>query len=110
MAYPFRMVNQRGSAAIGSSAVAVNADNVVFSFPNHAFVGAYYFGTVFIKLQQAIPSGTADTLPVLFETNGVTQAITKYGGAAVTVGDLQGIGVYQFWYEKPNDVLQLMTV
>ncbi len=110
MAYPYRMVNQRGSAAIGSTAVTVNADNVVFSFPNHAFVGAFYFGTVFVNLQQAIPAGTTDTLPVLFETNGVTQAVTTYGGAALTVADLQGTGVYQFWYEKPNNVLQLMSV
>lgn len=68
--YPFQFVNRRGSAAISTSGVTVNTDNVVFSFPNHAFVNAWYRGTIYIDLAQAVPTGTTGTLPVLFETNG----------------------------------------
>ena len=82
--YPFQFVNRRGSAAISTSGVTVNTDNVVFSFPNHAFVNAWYRGTIYIDLAQAVPTGTTGTLPVLFETNGVTQAVTKYNGEALT--------------------------
>lgn len=107
--YPFSWVNRRGSAAVGSTAVKVQTDAVVFSFRNHAFVNTSYKGTVFVNLTQAIPAGTTPTLPILFETNGVTQAVTKFGGAALTVADVAGTGVYQLWFERDTNTLQLMT-
>lgn len=107
--YPFSWVNRRGSAAIGSTGVTVNADAVVFTFRNHAFLNANYRGTVFVNLMQTIPAGTTTTLPVVFETNGVTQAVTKFGGAALTVADVAGTGVYQLWFERDTNTLQLMT-
>lgn len=106
---PFTYVNQRGSVSIVSSAVTVNTDNVVFSFPNHAFARAWYQGTLFVRLGQSIPSGTTGTLPILFETNGVTQAVTKYDGEALTVADLPGTGVFQFWFDRSTNELQIMT-
>lgn len=107
--YPFAWVNRRGSAAIASQSVQVNADNVVFSFRNHAFLNANYHGTIFVNLRQAIPTGTTTTLPILFETNGVTQSVTKFNGAALTVADIAGTGVYQFWFERDTNTLQMMT-
>ncbi|MFR4026928.1 MAG: hypothetical protein ACLTZY_16020 [Alistipes indistinctus] len=79
--YPFTLVNRRGSAAIVTTAVTVNTDNVVFTFQNHAFVNAWYRGTVFVDIAQKIPTGTTGTLPILFSTNGATQAVTKFDGA-----------------------------
>lgn len=107
--YPFSWVNRRGSAAIGSTGVSVGTSGVVFSFRNHAFLNANYRGTVFVNLRQAIPTGTTTTLPILFETNGVTQAVTKFGGVALTVADVAGTGVYQLWFERDTNTLQLMT-
>ena len=49
---------------------------------------------------QAIPTGTTGTLPILFETNGVTQAVTKFNGEALTVADVPGTGVVQLWFEQ----------
>lgn len=106
---PFSWVNRRGSAAIGSTGVKVNAENVVFTFNNHAFVNTNYRGTIFVNLLQAIPTGTTGTLPILFETNGATQAVTKFNGAALTVADVAGTGVYQLWFERDTNTLQLMT-
>lgn len=107
--YPFSWVNRRGSAAVGSTGVTVNADSVVFSFKNHAFLNAYYRGTVFVNLRESVPTGTTGTLPILFETNGVTQPVKKYGGEALTVADLPGTGVYQLWFERDTNTLQIMT-
>ena len=78
-------------------------------FSCRGFASANYRGTVFVKLAQAIPTGTTGTLPILFETNGVTQAVTKYNGAPLTVADLTGTGVFQFWFERDTNTLQLMT-
>lgn len=106
---PFSWVNRRGSATVQSTGVNVTTDNVVFTFANHAFASNWYRGTVFVNLEQAVPTGTTGTLPVLFETNGVTQPVTKYGGDPLTIADLQGVGVYQFWYDKQTNTLQVMT-
>ena len=106
---PFVWVNKRGSAAIASTGVAVNTANVVFTFKNHAFVNANYRGTIFVNLMQAIPTGTTGTMPILFETNGVTQAVSKFNGEALTVADVPGTGVVQLWFERDTNTLQLMT-
>lgn len=97
--YPFAWVNRKGSAAVASQGVSVNTANVVFTFKNHAFV----------NLRQAIPTGTTTTLPILFETNGATQAVTKFNGDPLTVADIAGTGVYQLWFERDTNTLQLMT-
>lgn len=106
---PFTWVNRRGSAAVQSNGVNVTADAVTFTFPNHSFINAWYRGTVFVNLAQTIPTGTTGTLPIVFETNGATQAVTKYGGGAMTVADFQGVGVYQFWFDRSTNTLQVMT-
>lgn len=56
--YPFQFVNRRGSAAIATTGVNVSATNVVYTFSNHAFVNAWYRGTIFIDIAQAVPTGT----------------------------------------------------
>lgn len=105
---PFRYVNRRGSVYLVTTGVSVNDTNVVYSFMNHAFLDSPYRGTVYINLQQSIPTGTTTTLPIVFETNGIQQSVTKFGGDELTVADLSGTGIYQFWYDKSANVLQLM--
>ena len=106
---PYTWVNRNGSAAIASTSVKVNTSDVVFTFKNHAFVNANYRGTIFVNLRQAIPTGTTGTLPILFETNGATQAVSKFNGAPLTVADVPGTGVVQLWFERDTNTLQLMT-
>ena len=106
---PFTWMNRNGSAAIASTGVKVNTTDVVFTFKNHAFVNANYRGTIFVNLMQAIPTGTTGTLPILFETNGATQAVSKFNGAPLTVADVPGTGVVQLWFERDTNTLQLMT-
>ena len=106
---PYTWVNRNGSAAIASTGVKVNTADVVFTFKNNAFLNARYRGTIFVNLMQAIPTGTTGTLPILFETNGATQAVTKFNGAPLTVADVPGTGVVQLWFERDTNTLQLMT-
>ena len=106
---PYTWVNRNGSAAIASTGVKVNTSDVVFTFKNHAIVNANYRGTIFVYLMQAIPTGTTGTLPILFETNGATQAVSKFNGEPLTVADVPGTGVVQLWFERDTNTLQLMT-
>lgn len=38
----FRYVNRKGTVYIKTTKVTVNDDNVVYSFPNHSFLGTWY--------------------------------------------------------------------
>lgn len=107
--FPFNFMNRRGIPAIRSTGVTVGTSNVTFSFSPHSFSNVWGSGLVLIDLAQAIPSGTTGTLPIVFETNGVEQAVTTYGNSTVVVADFTGVGVYLFFYDKPSNTLQLMT-
>ena len=99
-------VNRGGSLLLPTTAVAVSASAVTLSLPPFRAIGP--FGTLFINIAQAIPEGTTTTLPIIFSANGSTQQATKYNGEALTVADLQGTGVYQFFYNKADNTLQLI--
>jgi len=106
--FPFQYVNRRGVPVIATTGVTVSATNVVFGFPNHAFAGSWYRGQVLVRIAQAIPTGTTGTLPILFETNGVTKPLTKANGTAVTVEDIAGTGIYLLYYDKQTDVIEIV--
>lgn len=110
MAIPFRIVNRSGSGYVVSSGVSATTEAVVYSFPAHSFASRSYLGSVYVELSQAVPAGAATTLPIVFETNGVQQAVTTYNGEALTVADLPGTGVYELWYNKQTNRLQIMGV
>ena len=89
--------------------VKVNADNVVLELPNGAYRNRPYVGGFYINLRDAIPEGTTGTLPVLVGTNGDTRPLTTYGGAAVTVENLAGTGIYLLHYNKYTNEVFLVS-
>lgn len=89
--------------------VQVNSDNVTLELPNGAYRNRPYVGGFYIHLRTAIPSGTTATLPVLVGTNGDTRPLVTYNGAAVTVADLAGTGIYLIHYNKYTNVVFLVS-
>lgn len=89
--------------------VKVNTDNVVLELPNGAYRNRPYVGGFYINLREAIPAGATGTLPVLIGTNGDTRPLTTYGGAAVTVENLAGTGIYLLHYNKFSNKLFLVS-
>ena len=89
--------------------VQVNADNVTLELPNGAYRNRPYVGEFFIDLRTAIPTGTTATLPVLIGTNGDTRPLVTYGGAAVTVDNLAGTGIYLIHYNKYTNQVFLVS-
>ena len=95
---------------LSSNSVAVTTTNVAYDFNNHRNVGRPFRGLLIVRLAQAIPTGTTDTLPIVFTTDGgTTTPVTTFNGDAVTVSDIPGTGVYILWYESQSDTLQLLT-
>jgi len=103
----FYFANRGGIPRIESTGVTVGASEVSYSFSSNVQFSRTYSGLVLVKLAQAIPSDTTTTLPVTFtSTYGGTKAVNGYGGAAVTVADIKGTGIYLAYYE--NGTVQLL--
>lgn len=103
-------VNIGGIPTIRSNSVAVTTTDVRFDFNNHRNIGRPFRGLIVISLNQAIPAGTTETLPIVFTSDGGNPVnLTTFDGANVTVADIPGTGVYLVWYESQTGTLQLLT-
>ena len=106
----FINVNINGIPTLSSNSVSVGSANVAFDFNNHRNVGRPFRGLLIVRLAQAIPAGTTDTLPIVFTSGGSNpKEVTTFNEDAVTVADIPGTGVYILWYESQTDTLQLLT-
>lgn len=103
-------VNQTGIPALRSLSVTVGTTDVRFDFNNHRNIGRPFRGLLIINLAQLIPTGTTDTLPIVFTSDGGSAAeLTTFNGDPVTVADIPGTGIFICWYESQTDSLQLLT-
>lgn len=97
--------NLNGIPRFESNSVNVTTSNVVFSFTD---AGTYFnnnfCGLVLIKVNQSIPSGTTETLPLLINTI----PLTAYNGETVTVSEFKGTGIYLGYYEGKTKSLQII--
>ncbi len=103
-------VNQNGIPAVKSLSVTVNTTEVQFDFNNHINIGTPFRGLIIVNLAQSIPSGTTDTLPIVFTSQGGNSInLTGPNGANITVADITGTGIYLVWHESQTKTLQLIN-
>lgn len=106
----FINTNVNGIPAISSNSITVGTTAVSYDFFNHRTVNGPFRGIIIVRLNQAIPAGTTDTLNIQFTSNGGNaKTLTKFNNEAVTVADVAGTGIYLVWYEDSSDTLQLLT-
>ncbi|MCM1295844.1 MAG: hypothetical protein NC311_09910 [Muribaculaceae bacterium] len=90
---------------IESQSVTASANAVSYTFPS--FRNAPFTGLLLADLQQPIPTGTAETLPVMF---GTVQVLASNGEQA-TVADFGGagsVGLILVYYNSRTNRLQLV--
>ena len=103
-------VNRGGIPCLRSTAVTVSATDVRFDFNSHTNVGRPFVGLVLVQLAQPIPTGTTDTLPIVFTTDtGNPANVTTFNGADVTVAQIEGTGVFLVWVDTQTGTVQLLT-
>lgn len=107
--YPFNFCNRNGIPMIESNSVVVTEAAVTINLPNRVFRWLNDKGIVLFRLNQAIPTGTTDTLPIIFQANDFTQPLTNLGGEAITVAQVPATGVYMIYYDKDANLMQLLT-
>ena len=103
--YPFNFANKMGIPVIESSSVNVTDTNVVINIPNRAFRFLNGTGIMLFRLNTEI---TNTTLPILFSSNNFTQPLTNVGGVAATGTDISLPGVYEIYYDKNANLMQLL--
>lgn len=106
--YPFNFANRNGIPMIESNSVNVTDTNVVINIPNRAFRFLNGTGLILFRLNTVIPESAA-SLPILLASNNFTQPLTLVGGEAATGEQMSGVGVYQIYYAKCSNTMQLMT-
>lgn len=107
--YPSNFSNRNGIPLMESANLVVTDTEVTITLSDRSFRWLNQKGIVLFRLNQQIPDGTTATLPIVFSVNNFTQPLTVVGGTAATVAELPGVGVYQLYYDKDANVLQLMT-
>lgn len=107
--YPFNFANRNGIPMIETTSVTVGTDSVVLNLPNRVFRWLNDKGVILLRLNQPIPEGTTATLPIVFQANDYTQALTNIGGTPITVAQILGTGVYMIYYDKDSNLMQLLT-
>jgi hypothetical protein len=105
---PFIAANQGGIPRLASTNVSVSSTEIRFNFNSHPFLSRPFAGLIIFKLN-AIPSGTTETLPLVFDLNEKNITATTIGGVELTAADITGAGIYLAFYDNNTNTLQLLT-
>lgn len=100
------ITNINGIPYISVRSINVTTENVNL---NLGFAPIQPVGYITIRVGSAIPTGTTGTLPIQITLNGGTRLLTTFGGTGVTAADIAGTGVLTVFYDRFNDILQLVS-
>lgn len=98
--------NINGVPYLSTTNVTVTEESVNFAL---GFRNIQPVGYITIRITDAIPTGTTETLPVTITLNGTTRALTLFDGTPVTAANLTGTGVILVFNDRFNSILQLMS-
>lgn len=105
LANPYFYANKQGIPRLEADSVNITTTNATYNFSSHKYINYPFSGLVLFKLPEITAPVTA--VPIIFNTNGKTQALTTLDGDAVTTANLNKSGIYLAYYE--NNTLQLLT-
>lgn len=101
-------VNSNGIATLDSTSVSVSTTAVTYTLrPTSGIVPPR--GLLLVRLNEEIPSGTTETLPISFSLDGYVKTVSTFGGVNWTVADVQGTGIYLLYYNRNLGILQVLT-
>ena len=106
--FPFPYSNRAGIPLVEANTVTSDGTNVIITIANNVFARLADRGVLLLRVNTTIPSD-ADALPIVISTNGESRPLVLAGGANATATQITGPGVYQIFYSKRANVLQLMT-
>ena len=94
--------NANGIPYLSTTTVTVTEDAVSFALGFRRIQPVGYFT---VRVEDAIPTGTTETLPVNITLNGTTRPLTYFNGTPVTVADVTGTGILLIFNDRFNGIL-----
>ena len=107
--FSFPYANRAGIPLVEANSITSDGTNAIITIANNVFARLADRGILFLRVNATIPADAA-TLPIVISSNGESRPLTLAGGANATATQITGVGVYQIFYSKRANVLQLMTV
>lgn len=104
--------NRTGIVGLETIDAVVSGNALVFYFENHQFVNTPFNGLLLIHFKNPAPSEATATMPIFFETRGLTgsrKAVTKAGGTALTAADITVPCYNLFFYDFRNGVVEAVA-
>lgn len=104
--------NRAGLIGLETIDVAVSGNALVFYFENHPYVNAPYNGLLLIHFKNPAPAEASGTMPVYFETKGLSnsrKAVTKAGGTPLLASDIFVPSYNLFFYDFRSGVVEAVS-
>ena len=113
MAYN-RLIPFNRSGIVGLETIGARIENntLIYEFEGHPYVNTPFNGLLIIHIQSPAPAGLAPTMPVYFESRGITgsrKAVTKEGGVPLTAGDFTSPCYALFFYDFRSGVVEAVA-
>lgn len=99
--------NVNGIPYLSTTNVTVTDEAVNFALGFRRIQPVGYFT---VRVTNAIPTGTTETLPIQLTLNGTSRPLTFFDGTPVTVADITGTGVLMVFNDRFNGILQTFPV
>lgn len=106
---PFNRTGIIGLETIGAT---VSGNALIFSFENHPFVNTPFNGLLLIHFKNPAPEGATGTMPIYFETRGLSgsrKAVTKAGGTPLTAADIAVPCYNLFFYDFRTGIVEAVA-
>lgn len=99
--------NVNGIPYLSTTNVTVTDEAVNFALGFRRIQPVGYFT---VRVTNAIPTGTTETLPIQLTLNGTSRPLTFFDGTPVTAADITGTGVLMVFNDRFNGILQTFPV
>lgn len=94
--------NVNGIPYLSTTNVTVTDEAVNFALGFRRIQPVGYFT---VRVANAIPTGTTETLPIQLTLNGTSRPLTFFDGTPVTAADITGTGVLMVFNDRFNGIL-----
>lgn len=101
-------VNINGIATLDSTGVSVSTSAVTFTLRSADSGIVPPRGLLLVRLNEVVPEGTTETLPISLSLDGIAKAVSIPGGDSWTVANVS-TGIYLLYYNRNAGILQLIT-
>lgn len=104
--------NRTGIVGLETIGVQVSGNALIYTFEAHPYVNTPFNGLLIIHFKQSAPAEASGTMPIYFETQGVSgsrKPVTKAGGQPLTASDISVPSYNLFFYDFRTGIVEAVA-